>query len=125
MLILRRFIAIFLMVGVVSNCFNYLLLQEGYEFNKAYIASVLCSNKEKVHLHCDGKCFLDIKLKELEQKNKQEQENLKRSIETFTQHVVVLPTPISEEIVIEHTTLFGADKPVTRSISIFQPPRLA
>ncbi len=35
----------------------------GYQINKAYIARVLCVNRDKPQLHCDGKCYLDKQLK--------------------------------------------------------------
>lgn len=33
-----------------------------YVFNYEYIANVLCVNKEKVELNCNGKCYLMSKL---------------------------------------------------------------
>ena len=125
MSILKRFIALVLLVGVISNCLNYILIEEGYRFNKSYISSVLCTNKAKIGLHCEGKCFLDIKLKELEEKNKQEQQQIKRTVENFTKQVVTLPTPFTEELSKGHPTFYGARKPVNINVSIFQPPRSA
>ncbi len=37
-----------------------------YQANKAYIAKVLCVNKNRPSLHCDGKCYLAQKLKAAE-----------------------------------------------------------
>ncbi len=34
-----------------------------YHTNKDYIARVLCENRDKPQLHCDGKCFLAKRLK--------------------------------------------------------------
>lgn len=34
-----------------------------YHANKDYIARVLCQNRDKPQLHCDGKCYLAKKLK--------------------------------------------------------------
>lgn len=36
----------------------------GYELNKDYIATVLCENKAKPKLQCNGKCYLAKKIKE-------------------------------------------------------------
>ncbi|WP_338870210.1 hypothetical protein WBJ53_22155 [Spirosoma sp. SC4-14] len=47
-----------------------------YHANKAYIARVLCVNRDKPELHCDGKCFLAKKLKE--QQDKQDKETTER-----------------------------------------------
>ena len=35
-----------------------------YNLNKEYIASVLCENRDKPQLACNGKCYLDKKIKE-------------------------------------------------------------
>ncbi|SEJ26675.1 hypothetical protein SAMN04487995_3856 [Dyadobacter koreensis] len=42
-----------------------------YQVNKAYITRVLCENRDKPQLHCDGKCYLAKKLKEQEEKQDQ------------------------------------------------------
>lgn len=34
-----------------------------YHLNKDYIARVLCQNRDKPQLHCDGQCYLAKKLK--------------------------------------------------------------
>jgi hypothetical protein len=34
-----------------------------YELNKKYIAEVLCENKDKPEMHCNGKCHLKKQLK--------------------------------------------------------------
>ena len=39
-----------------------------YTINKNYYAKVLCENKSKPMLHCNGKCRLSKELKELEEK---------------------------------------------------------
>jgi uncharacterized iron-regulated protein len=33
-----------------------------YEVNKDYISKVLCENKEKKAMHCEGKCHLKKEL---------------------------------------------------------------
>ena len=47
-----------------------------YQVNKAYIARVLCQNRDKPQLHCDGKCYLARQLKA--QQDKQDKETTKR-----------------------------------------------
>ena len=34
-----------------------------YQINKKYIAEVLCKNKDKPEMHCNGKCYLKEQLK--------------------------------------------------------------
>ena len=47
-----------------------------YRANKDYIARVLCENRDKPQLHCDGKCYLAKKLKA--QQDKQDKETTER-----------------------------------------------
>ncbi|GAB3641686.1 hypothetical protein [Spirosoma arcticum] len=47
-----------------------------YQVNKDYIARVLCENRDKPQLHCDGQCYLAKKLKT--QQDKQDKETTKR-----------------------------------------------
>ena len=39
-----------------------------YQINKAYITRVLCENRDKPQLHCNGKCYLAKKLKAQQEK---------------------------------------------------------
>ena len=43
-----------------------------YQINKEYITRVLCENRDKPQLHCDGHCFLAKKLKAQEEKKDQQ-----------------------------------------------------
>ncbi len=47
-----------------------------YQVNKDYIARVLCENRDKPQLHCDGKCYLAKQLKA--QQDKQDKETTER-----------------------------------------------
>ena len=47
-----------------------------YHANKDYIARVLCENRDKPQLHCDGQCYLAKQLKA--QQDKQDKETTER-----------------------------------------------
>ena len=47
-----------------------------YQVNKAYIARVLCENRDKPQLHCDGQCYLAKKLRA--QQDRQDKETTER-----------------------------------------------
>lgn len=50
----------------------------GYYFaNKAYIAEVLCINKDKAAMQCDGKCYLKQKMQAADEPVKQHQVSIK------------------------------------------------
>ncbi len=69
-----------------------------YHANRDYIARVLCENRAKPQLHCDGQCYLAKKLKA--QQDRQDKETTERvqqtaSIQLFWQdtHRFVFASP--------------------------------
>ncbi|WAC39989.1 hypothetical protein [Pedobacter sp. SL55] len=124
MKICRKLVAGLLLVGILANCFNYWIVSTSYHFNKSYISSVLCTNKDKPALHCEGKCFLDIKLKELEQKNKQEQEHTKRLIETVAPGEYELAFHTFEHILEMPIPFYLQQRPIGIANTIYHPPKL-
>lgn len=121
---LKQLISFLLLLGIMSNSFNYWLLSTSYSVNKSYIAGVLCSNKNRPEMHCEGKCFMDIKLKELEQKNKSSQNQLKQLIETPAPTFANALAPVFEIHIDVVSTPYLQQKPITPIIEIFQPPKL-
>jgi hypothetical protein len=43
-----------------------------FQINKEYIARVLCENRDKPQMHCDGNCYLAKRLKAQQDKHDQE-----------------------------------------------------
>lgn len=43
-----------------------------FKLNREYIAKVLCENRKRPELHCDGKCYLAKKLKQQQEKQDKE-----------------------------------------------------
>jgi hypothetical protein len=61
-----------------------------YQLNKDYIARVLCENRDRPELHCNGQCYLAKRLKA--QQDKQDKETTERvqhtpSIQLFIESV--------------------------------------
>jgi hypothetical protein len=40
-----------------------------YNLNKEYIVSALCENRDKPELACDGKCYLETKIEQSQEKS--------------------------------------------------------
>lgn len=73
---------LFISLLLVVESLSLLYVQVDYDINHSYIATVLCVNRDKPMLHCDGKCYLK---KELEQKAQNQNENQKE----VTAHLMV------------------------------------
>ncbi len=119
----KKILIYLLVICSVSNGAMQLVVYSGYKMNKEYITSVFCINKEHPELHCDGQCFLAKKLKDLDSKNKQVQENLKRIVEAEPKFQI---TAINHQIpyfIIKSESGY-LEKPVKDlSVSIFHPPK--
>lgn len=119
----KKILIYFLVVCSVSNGAMQLVVYSGYKMNKEYITSVFCINKEHPELHCDGQCFLAKKLKDLDSKNKQVQENLKRIVEAEPKfHHTTINHQLSYFIIKQESGYL--EKPIKDlSVSIFHPPK--
>ena len=119
-----RLTSFLLIVVLFSKSFTPLILFIGYSLNKEFIATTFCVNKNKPELRCKGKCYLNKKIKQAEEKEqKQSSSSFKDSIEAF----------ISEQVPFRCFT-FQTDEYLTSSIvayffspakKIFQPPKLS
>jgi hypothetical protein len=74
-----------------------------YVNNYDYIANVLCKNKDKPQLQCNGKCYL---AKLLEQKQKEEDKNPfgEQRSKAEVQHVVYFESMSQIDLVLQTTT---------------------
>lgn len=66
----RGLIAFSLIFMMLTANFSRFFIYAGFELNKNYIASELCENRDKPLMHCNGKCYLMKKLKQAEEKEK-------------------------------------------------------
>ncbi|MFD2287789.1 hypothetical protein GJU39_16315 [Pedobacter petrophilus] len=102
-----------------------LIVYSAYQMNKDYITSVFCINKAHPELHCDGQCFLAKKLKDLDGKNKQTQETLKRIVEADPEFRVLAINHHLPYFLIKSESLYLEKTIKDLSISIFHPPKMA
>ena len=103
----------------LSGLFTYL----GFEANQSYIAKVLCENKDKPQLHCEGKCYLMKKLKQAQEKEqKQERQSQKLQIQDA---VVITPLTFTRYAFAESKLRipFSTGMPQSIKNSIFHPPQ--
>ena len=120
----RRFIAYLLIVALISVNFSRLFIYAGFELNRNYIATKLCENRNKPWLHCNGKCYFMKKIKQAQEKEKnderQSQKNLfqealfaqKPDVKFYSQVLQVMQVPT------HRIALPDVDLP------IFMPPQL-
>jgi len=121
---MNRFTAIFLLISILSCNFSRLFIYAGFELNQKYIASNLCENRDKPWLHCNGKCFFMKKIKQAEERDKNEERQSQKNLlqKTFfeSSSTVKFHTYLLQYI----NTPYKA--PVSSSIikTIFRPPQV-
>lgn len=64
----------------MSTNFTRFFVYAGFELNKSYITTVLCENKDKPELNCNGKCFLSKKIKQVEEKERKQEQQTQRKM---------------------------------------------
>lgn len=99
-----------------------------YQVNRDYIARVLCENRDKPELHCDGQCYLAKQLKA--RQDKQDKETTAR-----VQNMPLLQLFCQVNLTFQFNTtwvrLASAPLPAYRFaayttplVTLFRPPRL-
>jgi len=76
-----RFAAIITSAIIVLQSVSFLITETQFNFNHDYIASVLCENRDKPQMHCDGKCYLK---KEMNHQQEQQSNSQKTSQQNFS-----------------------------------------
>ena len=81
-----RFIAFLLIVALTGSNLSRLFIYAGFELNRNYIASRLCENRNKPWMHCNGRCYFMKKIKQAEDKEKNEERQSQKNLfqEAFT-----------------------------------------
>ncbi len=120
-------ITCFVLVSVfLLQTFSKTIILADFEINKEYIAKVLCVNKSKPKMHCNGKCHLK---KELNKAEKEEQsspnpENEKYEFQLFTESGFNIDLHNSLDVIsnsfLSDYTFHLSDK---HPNSIFHPPQ--
>jgi hypothetical protein len=112
-------LAFLFLVQSFTRSFIYL----NYEVNKDYISNVLCENKEKKELHCEGKCHLKKELQKEDKKESTPTGSSKEKVEItlFNENIPEFSLQIEtiKEYLISYITLL----PQNCSISVFHPPK--
>ncbi|WP_254070998.1 hypothetical protein [Pedobacter sp. L105] len=124
---LKRFIAILLLVTLISSTCSMFFVYAGFEMNRKYIAENLCINRDKPWLHCDGKCYLMNKVKQAEKNEKKQEakDNLTKMEVSFFQesHRIAFTEPIILEVHKSIFTHYAYQYSSSYIEAIFRPPK--
>jgi len=121
---LRQVIAYLLIVASVSASFSRLFVYAGFELNRNYITTHLCENQDKPWLHCGGKCYYVKKIKQTEEKEKNDERSSQKNL---FQEALFSKKPdtrfYSRVLQVMQVPNHRVALPIV-SLPIFQPPQL-
>jgi len=120
--VLQKLLSIVLLFAFASQCFSQWGVLAGYELNKSYIAKVLCINRDKPAMHCDGKCYLKKKMQQDQQRKDGENGNVGNKIDILlfcSEHAITAPFIASHIIHFSPVPMRYYSAP---DFSFFHPP---
>lgn len=118
----KQLISILFLTGLLFQFLSRYLILVDYSLNKTYIAQNLCENKNKPSMHCNGKCYLNKKLKEEEKQRVPVSQKATPEIQLF---IVNNSVEISTNISILNLSpyeWYNTLGTVSHPHSIFHPP---
>jgi hypothetical protein len=128
---MRKYTVWLLTIVMLSQTFYNVGVTAYWLANHTYIATVLCENKDKPALHCDGKCYLKKKIAaeatQQSSNSTSKMPTLKKGMETVALLTVL---PVIPQFLFEETgALRIGTRPnaysYTALYTIFHPPSVA
>ena len=121
---MRNWIAILILSSILLQTFSRAGIYISFKVNQNYIARVLCVNKDKPKLNCNGKCFLAKKLKQAEQQEQQKVLLKTLEVNLCYQDWYAFDFQRASSVVVPQILSFYLQKPtIASSLSIFHPPQ--
>lgn len=114
-----------MLILFVGSTFKPIVPFVDYAINKDFIATVLCINKDKPEMHCDGKCHLTKETKKSNDNNKKNTLLDVKDITLFLNKVQVLLPKKMTVSTYNKPNLYVLDVyKFLSSCYFFHPPRL-
>ena len=124
---LRRLIAICLIIAVISSSYSLLFVYAGFALNKQYVADNLCINKSRPLLHCNGKCYFMKKVKQAQESEKKQEsrDNLNRLDVSYFQEPfrLTLVEPAITDLSLPSSFSYSYQYSNSYLTAIFRPPK--
>ena len=123
--LLQKLLAILLLFALAIQGSSQLAVLAGYELHKSYIARVLCVNRDKPAMHCNGKCYLMKKLRQDRQRKDSQSSNVAGRLDI----VLYCPQPSLQLPPYVGSARFAFSPVITAGylspcFGFFHPPRL-
>ena len=96
-----------------------------YQTNKEYIASVLCENRNKPELACNGKCYLNKKIEESQSHDSHDHSLPQIDLSKYPVAPISISSYKLENLKLFKKALFfsAVSSPIKYTSSLFKPPQ--
>ena len=123
---MKKIGSLLLLIGYSIALLQFYLPFVTYKVNKNFIATVLCENRAKANMHCNGKCFLKKELQKSAKEHSSKNGNLTNDfvelIAVSTKHEMLLKPSVTT--LQSNFTAFIFSYAHSHSGSVFHPPLL-
>ena len=122
--VLRRGIIYLIMVSTLAANFSRFFIFAGFELNRNYIASNLCENIDEPWMHCEGKCYLEKKIKQTQESEKSDEHQSQKNL--FQEAAITDSSPIKFQNQLLHiiNTPYPPGGLAQFNGTLFRPPQL-
>ena len=123
----KKLTAICLLIALIGSGFSQVAVYAGFQLNQDYIAKNLCVNRNRPEMHCNGRCYLMSKLKQVNEKEKKQaaRDNLNRMETSFLQRACTISfkAPVTALVVTNfpHYQYTYCSQYIT---TVFRPPKM-
>ncbi len=93
-----------------------------YQLNKDYISNVLCENKAKREMHCEGKCHLKKELQKEEEKESTPSGSSKEKFEVTLFNTINATRIVFSESNLKTVFHYSETKTDNIPVQVFHPP---
>ncbi len=122
---IKQTLAIVLLLSFITVNFSKVFIWLNYELNKKEITEKYCVNKDKPCMHCCGKCHMQKKMAEDDEKQKSPaMPDIKNDIQLFGSAIRLKINKGESTFFVRNTLYTGAYLPGVHS-SVFHPPQIA
>ncbi len=127
---MKKAISIVLVFLLVFSNLSRIWILVDFAVNQDFIATVLCINKDKPELQCNGKCHLAKQIKQQEEKenngNTPAESKTKTEVIFIDNHSIEIPTytltSINTDCIDPYTFVFNSSDYINR---LFRPPQFS
>ena len=121
---MRYFFVISVFLGLLLQNFSQVVIMVKYKIDQAYIARVLCENRDKPDMHCNGKCYFIKKIKQAQENERSSERQSQRNL--FQEAFITKADPIKFQSQLLYTinTPYTSGDLAQFNGTLFRPPRL-